>query len=269
MDKKRLHVRTVIISDVHLGTPHCKVAEVNHFLRHVRCEKLILNGDIIDGWQLRHAGSWTKAHTRFIRIVLKMLEKRDTQIVYTRGNHDDILGAFLPLAFENLQIVEDHVHEGLRGRYLVLHGDVFDTITQNLAFLSRLGDRGYSVLLRINRLYNAWRAWRGQEYWSLSKAIKARVKSAVSHVSKFEDHIAELARERRCSGVMCGHIHTPADKMIGAVHYLNSGDWVESLTAIVEHDDGRLELVNFVDFVRAYPRPRDEAAESPAEPLEV
>ncbi|HTX64620.1 MAG TPA: UDP-2,3-diacylglucosamine diphosphatase [Opitutaceae bacterium] len=269
-DKKHLHVRTVVLSDVHLGTPHCKIEEVNHFLRHLRCEKLILNGDIIDGWHLRHAGSWTKAHTRFIRIVLKMLEKRDTQIVYTRGNHDDILGAFLPLAFENLQIVEDHVHEGMNGRYLVLHGDVFDTITKNLVFLSRLGDRGYYVLLRINRFYNAWRAWRGKEYWSLSKAIKARVKSAVSHVSKFEDHIAELARERRCVGVMCGHIHTPADKMIGNVHYLNSGDWVESLTAIVEHYDGRMELLNWVDFVRRHPMPRDEvAAELAAEPLEV
>ncbi|HTT57606.1 MAG TPA: UDP-2,3-diacylglucosamine diphosphatase [Opitutaceae bacterium] len=270
MDKKHLHVRTVVLSDVHLGTPHCKIEEVNHFLRHLRCEKLILNGDIIDGWHLRHAGSWTKAHTRFIRIVLKMLEKRDTQIVYTRGNHDDILGAFLPLAFENLQIVEDHVHEGMNGRYLVLHGDVFDTITRNLVFLSHLGDRGYYVLLRINRFYNAWRAWRGKEYWSLSKAIKARVKSAVSHVSKFEDHIAELARERRCVGVMCGHIHTPADKMIGNIHYLNSGDWVESLTAIVEHYDGRLELLNYVDFVRRFPRPSDDAAaEMAAEPLEV
>ena len=269
-DKKHLHVRTVVLSDVHLGTPHCKIEEVYHFLRHIRCEKLILNGDIIDGWHLRHAGSWTKAHTRFIRIVLKMLEKRDTQIVYTRGNHDDILGAFLPLAFENLQIVEDHVHEGMNGRYLVLHGDVFDTITKNLVFLSRLGDRGYYVLLRINRFYNAWRAWRGKEYWSLSKAIKARVKSAVSHVSKFEDHIAELARERRCVGVMCGHIHTPADKLIGNVHYLNSGDWVESLTAIVEHYDGRMELLNWVDFVRRHPMPRDEvAAELAAEPLEV
>lgn len=270
MDKKRLRVRTVIISDVHLGTPHCKAREVNHFLRNVRCEKLILNGDIIDGWHLRHTGNWTKAHTRFIRIVLKKLEKRDMQIVYLRGNHDDVLAAFLPLEFENLQVVEDHVHEGVRGRYLVLHGDVFDTITRNFVFLSHLGDRGYYVLLRINRLYNAWRAWRGKEYWSLSKAIKARVKSAVSHVSRFEEHIVQLARARGCIGVMCGHIHTPADKMIGGVHYLNSGDWVESLTAIVEHYDGRYELVDYVDFVRDHPMPSEEPAlEAAAEPVEA
>jgi UDP-2,3-diacylglucosamine pyrophosphatase LpxH len=255
MDKQLLHVRTVIISDVHLGTPDCKIEEVNHFLRHVRCAKLILNGDIIDGWQLRRAGQWTKAHTRFIRIVLKKLEKRDTEVIYLRGNHDDVLTAFLPLAFEKLAIVEDHIHEGPRGRYLVLHGDVFDTITRNFVFLAHLGDWGYRALLGLNRAYNAWRRWRGLEYWSLSKAIKARVKSAVSHISNFEDHIAQLARDRGCTGVMCGHIHTPADKMLGEIHYLNSGDWVESLTAVVEHHDGRYELVNFEQFRQWHPLP--------------
>jgi len=251
--KNLLRVRTVVLSDVHLGTPDCKVREVNHFLRHVRCKKLILNGDIIDGWQLRRSGQWTKAHTRFIRIVLKMLEKRNTEVVYLRGNHDDVLAAFLPLEFEGLSVVEEHVHEGAHGRYLVLHGDVFDTVTKNFVWLAHLGDWGYSFLLRLNRAYNAWRSWRGKEYWSLSKAIKARVKSAVNHVSDFETHIVELARQRGCTGVMCGHIHTPADKFLDDVHYLNSGDWVESLTAVVEHFDGRMEIVTFADFVRDYP----------------
>ena len=147
--KKLLRVRTVILSDVHLGTAESKAAEVNHFLRHVRCEKLILNGDIIDGWALQRGGSWTKAHTRFIRIVLKKLEKKDTQVVYLRGNHDDILAQFLPLDFENLTIVEDHVHEGPGGRYLVLHGDVFDTVTKNFVWLAHLGDWGYRALLKL------------------------------------------------------------------------------------------------------------------------
>ncbi|MBP6307759.1 MAG: UDP-2,3-diacylglucosamine diphosphatase [Opitutaceae bacterium] len=258
MDKKRFHARTVILSDVHLGTANCKIAEVNHFLRSLRCEKLILNGDIIDGWQLSRGGQWTKSHTRFVRIVLKMLEKRGTQIVYIRGNHDDALAKFLPLVFENLCIVEDHIHEGVKGRYFVLHGDIFDSVTKNLAFLSHLGDWGYNALLRINRAYNAYRAWRGKEYWSLSQAIKARVKSAVNHISKFEEHIVELATKHECTGVICGHIHTPADKQLDGVHYLNSGDWVESLTAIVEHYDGRFELMNFTDFVREYPMPDEE-----------
>lgn len=254
----KLNVRTVIISDVHLGTVESKAAEVNHFLRHVSCEKLILNGDIIDGWQLQRGGSWAKTHTRFIRIVLKKIEKKDTQVIYLRGNHDDILSQFLPLDFENLQIVEEYIHEGLSGRYLVLHGDVFDTITKNFVWLAHLGDWGYRALLKINRAYNGWRAWRGLEYWSLSKAIKARVKSAVNHVSNFEDHIAELAKSRGCTGVMCGHIHTAADKMLGEIHYLNSGDWVESLTAIVEHHDGRFELINYVNFLRNYPMPAED-----------
>lgn len=260
--KNLLRVRTVILSDVHLGTPDCKIAEVNHFLRHVRCRKLILNGDIIDGWRLRRSGQWTKAHTRFIRIVLKMLEKRDTDVIYLRGNHDDVLATFLPLEFEGLQVVEEHVHDGVHQRYLVLHGDVFDTVTKNFVWLAHLGDRGYALLLWLNRAYNVWRAWRGKEYWSLSKAIKARVKSAVSHVSKFEEHIAALALKRGCAGVMCGHIHTPADKMIGEVHYLNSGDWVESLTALVEHWDGRFELVDYAAFERNFPRAEADGARS-------
>ena len=257
----KLRVRTVILSDVHLGTAESKVSEVNHFLRNVRCSKLILNGDIIDGWQLRRRGQWTKVHTRFIRLVLKKLEKRDTQIIYLRGNHDDILSRFLPLEFENLSIVEDYIHEGPRGRYLVLHGDVFDSITKNFVFLSHLGDWGYNVLLKINRAYNLWRSWRGLEYWSLSRAIKARVKGAVNHVSKFETHIADLARQRGCVGVMCGHIHTPADKRLGDIHYLNSGDWIESLTAIVEHWDGRYELVDYASFLLDHPLPEEEPAE--------
>jgi UDP-2,3-diacylglucosamine pyrophosphatase LpxH len=258
----KLHVRTVILSDIHLGTSDSKVTEVNHFLRHVRCAKLILNGDIIDGWQLTRSGQWQKAHTRFVRIVLKMMEKKDTEVVYLRGNHDDVLASFLPLDFENLRIVEEHVHEGPTGkRYLVLHGDVFDVVTKNFVFLAHLGDWGYRALLGINRFYNVWRSWRGLKYWSLSRAIKARVKKAVNHVSNFEEHIARLARERGCVGVMCGHIHTAADKQIGDIHYLNSGDWVESLTAIVEHWDGRYELIEFSQFVQQYPMARESTEE--------
>jgi Uncharacterized protein conserved in bacteria len=259
MQSRPLKVRTIIISDVHLGTRDCKAAEVNHFLKHTRCEKLILNGDIIDGWRLKQAPYWPKNHTRFVRIVLKKLEKRGTRVVYLRGNHDDILARFIPVRLENLEIVEDHVHETADGkRYFVLHGDVFDTITKNFVFLAYLGDRGYRALMRLNRLYNLWRAWRGKEYYSISKAIKARVKRAVNHVSNFERHIAELAKSRGCAGVMCGHIHTAADRMMGDVHYLNSGDWVESLTAIVEHFDGRFELIDFERFRREHPFETDD-----------
>jgi len=267
--KTNLHVRTVILSDIHLGTPHSKAAEVTHFLKRVRCDRLILNGDIIDGWRLRRDGRWTKDHTRFVRRVLTMIQKRDTEVVYLRGNHDDFIGRLMPMQFEHLVLVEDHILDTARGRYLVLHGDVFDGVIKNMVFLAHLGDLGYSLLLRLNRGYNWFRRLRGKEYFSLSQAIKARVKQAVSFVGKFEDQVAALARERGCVGVICGHIHTPADKMIGGIHYLNSGDWVESLTAIVEHHDGRFELVTYKEFAARFAPEPAAAAEEFDEPLRL
>ncbi|GAB1489965.1 UDP-2,3-diacylglucosamine diphosphatase [Opitutaceae bacterium] len=261
MSKSLLHVRSAILSDVHLGTPHAKADEAAHFLKHVRCEKLYLNGDIIDGWRLRRDGRWTGSHTRFIRRVLTMAQKQDTAVIYLRGNHDDFLRRLMPMRFERIQVVEDTVLENARGRYLVLHGDVFDGVVKNMVFLAHLGDAGYALLLRLNRVYNAFRRLRGKESFSLSKAIKARVKQAVSFIGKFEDQVAALARSRGCVGVICGHIHTPADKMIEGIHYLNSGDWVESMSAIVEHLDGRFELIAFDEFVRSFPMDRSDPGE--------
>ncbi len=262
----KLHVRTAILSDVHLGTPDSKAEEAAHFLKHVRCDRLILNGDIIDGWRLRRGAAWSKSHTRFIRRVLTLVQKKDTDVFYLRGNHDDFLARLLPMTFERIQLVEELVLETPRGRYLVLHGDVFDGVVKNMVFLAHLGDIGYALLLRLNRIYNGWRRLRGGDYFSLSKAIKARVKQAVSFVGKFEDQVAALARSRGCIGVICGHIHTPADKQLGDIHYLNSGDWVESLTAIVEHHDGRFELIKFDEFVQRFPR-QQEAVEDTDVPL--
>ena len=265
--KPTLSVRSVILSDIHLGTPHSKVREVSHFLKHTRSERLILNGDIIDGWRLRRGGQWTKGDTKFIRRVLTMIQKRDTEVIYLRGNHDDFLGRLIPMQFERLHLVEDHVLDTARGRYLILHGDVFDGVVKNMVFLAHLGDMGYAFLLRLNRAYNWFRQLRGKEYFSLSQAIKARVKQAISFIGKFEDQVAALARERGCVGVICGHIHTPADKMIGDIHYLNSGDWVESLTGIVEHHDGRFELITFKEFAVKFPLPVDEPFEPDADEL--
>lgn len=248
MKKTTLSYKTIFLSDVHLGTLDCKIDEVNHFIKHTHCEKLVLNGDIIDGWSLARRGGWTDQHTRFIRLVLKKVEKRDTEVVYLRGNHDDILSRFLPLFFGKLQVVNEHIHTNSRGNYLVVHGDGFDAVTVNHKWLAVLGDIGYQSLLRINRLYNHYRAWRGKEYFSLSKAIKAKVKSAVSFVGKYEDQLQNLARKRDCQGIICGHIHTPDDKLVGDIHYLNSGDWVESLTAIVEYEDGRFEIISYKEF---------------------
>jgi UDP-2,3-diacylglucosamine pyrophosphatase LpxH len=248
MPKTKLHCKTVFLSDIHLGTPDSKADQVTWLLKHVRCERLVLNGDIIDGWHLSRNGGWQNAHTRVIRQVLKMMEKQDTEVIYLRGNHDDILEKFLPVAFGNLRLVDEFIHETPNGNYLVVHGDGFDNVTTNYKWVAVLGSLGYDLLLRFNRLYNRWRAWRGKEYLSVSKLIKAKVKGAVNFVGRYEEQLQELARSRNCSGILCGHIHTAEDKQIGDIHYLNSGDWVESMTAVIEWESGRFQLVHLAEF---------------------
>ncbi len=253
--RPKLRCRTVFLSDIHLGTPDSKANEVVEFLKHIRCEKLVLNGDIIDGWALRRGGRWRGRHSRVIRKVLKMMERDLTQVIYLRGNHDDILERFLPLAFGGLKVTKEHIHVSATGkRYLVVHGDGFDSVSTNHRWLASLGAVGYDFLLRVNRGYNRWRAWCGKDYYSISKRIKARVKSAVSFVDRYEVLLQDLARLRKCDGIICGHIHSPEDKQVGEIHYLNCGDWVESLTAIIEHEDGRMELIQYGDFLASLRR---------------
>ena len=242
--------KTVFLSDIHLGTPDCKADEVVDFLKHLRCDKLVLNGDIIDGWALRRGGKWSERHTRVIRKVLKMMEQEQTEVIYLRGNHDDILERFLPLAFGRIEFTKEHIHTTQAGKkYVVVHGDGFDSVSTNHKWLALLGAVGYDFLLGCNRIYNHWRAWNGKEYFSLSKRVKAKVKSAVSFVDRYEELLQDLARHKKCDGIICGHIHTPEDKVVDGIHYLNSGDWVESLTAIIEHHDGRMELVDYQSFI--------------------
>jgi UDP-2,3-diacylglucosamine pyrophosphatase LpxH/glycosyltransferase involved in cell wall biosynthesis len=248
--RRKLSCRTVFLSDIHLGTPDSKADEVVEFLKHIRCQKLVLNGDIIDGWALKRGTKWTSRHSRVIRKVIKMTERDRTEVIYLRGNHDEILERFLPLALGRIRLTKEHIHATPDGRrYLVVHGDGFDSVSTNHKWLAVLGAVGYDFLLNLNRFYNRWRAWRGKEHFSLSKAVKAKVKSAVSFVDRYEELLQDLARHRQCDGIICGHIHTPEDKQVGTVHYLNSGDWVESLTAIIEHHDGRMELVKYHDFL--------------------
>lgn len=261
--KAVLIYRTIVLSDVHLGAPDCQVNKVNDFLKHTHSDKLILNGDIIDGWSLGRSGGWTKKHTRFVRLVLKKIEKFNVEVIYLRGNHDDILDRFLPLEFGRLRIVDKYIHEGVKGRYLVVHGDVFDAVTQNTKLLAIIGDIGYQGLLKINRIYNQYRSWRGKEYFSLSKAIKAKTKKIVNYISRFEENVETFTLKENCTGFICGHIHTPDNKQIGSVHYLNSGDWVESNTALVEHMDGRWEVIDYNDFL--HEMAKIEASRSEAE----
>ncbi len=235
---------TIVISDVHLGTEHAKTQQLADFLRTVNCETLILNGDIIDGWHLQKGGKgkWKKEHTDFFKIVMKMMENYNTKVIYVRGNHDDFLDTLAPFSFSNISIVKDYLHERNGKKYYVVHGDVFDHITTNMKWLAKLGDIGYTLLLWINKVYNQYRSHKGLGYYSLSQNIKQKVKSAVSYISNFETELVDLAKSRGVDGVICGHIHHPADKYINDIHYLNSGDWVETMSALLEHEDGTWEV---------------------------
>jgi UDP-2,3-diacylglucosamine pyrophosphatase LpxH len=242
--------KTIVISDVHLGIKDSKAKELVSFLKDHRCEKLILNGDIIDGWQLKKSGSWKKKHTKFFRIILKAMEKQKMKVVYLRGNHDDFLEQILPFEIGNFSIVNDYIHESCGKRYYVIHGDIFDTITTRMPWLSKLGDVSYTFLLWMNRNYNHYRERRGLPYYSLSQVIKNKVKSAVSYISDYETQLSEVAKRKKCDGIICGHIHQPANKMIGDIHYLNSGDWVESLTALAESHEGEWKIIEYKDWAR-------------------
>lgn len=246
----RPHYRTIVLSDIHLGTTHSKVDEVSDFLSSVDCDRLILNGDIIDGWHLQKSGvkKWKSQHTRFFKIIMKMMEKCGTEIIYVRGNHDDFLDNLAPLQFANISIVKDYILESNGRHYFVTHGDVFDKVTTEMKWLARLGDVGYTILLWMNGMYNKYRAKHGKPYYSLSQAIKHKVKSAVIYISDFESVLVDFARKRDCEGVICGHIHHPENRMIDGIHYLNSGDWVETLSALTEDENGNWEVVDYSEI---------------------
>jgi len=261
-ERQKLHVRTLFLSDIHLGTEDSKAREVVDILKHTRCERIILNGDIIDGWALKRGGKWRSIHTRVVRTLLKKLEKEKTEIIYLRGNHDDFITSFLPIALGKLKCMAEYIHETPKGeRYLVLHGDGFDSVSTGHRWIAMVGAVGYDALLKVNRLYNKYRSWRGKEYYSVSKVIKGRVKSAISFVGRYQEKLVELAEKRKCSGIICGHIHTPADEMIEGIHYLNSGDWVETLSCIIENKEGGFEILYYDQFLeRTLPKQTDTSS---------
>jgi UDP-2,3-diacylglucosamine pyrophosphatase LpxH len=243
------HFRTIVLSDIHLGAESSKAKEVTRFLKNHTCDKLILNGDIIDGWQLKRGGKWKKKHTRFFRAVLKMIDKQQTEVIYLRGNHDDFLDTILPFEFGGISIVKEYIHYSEGKKFLVVHGDIFDAITTKLRWLAKLGDIGYTFLLWLNKHYNNYRLKRGLPYFSLSQAIKQKVKGAVSYISDYEIELVRYARLKKCQGVICGHIHHAAINQYDDILYLNSGDWVESLTALVEDNKGNWLILDFSKLV--------------------
>lgn len=242
-----MHFRSVFVSDVHLGSTGSQADKLATFLKHCECDQLYLVGDIIDGWRLRSTFFWPQAHTNVIRRILTH-SKRGTQVFYISGNHDDFLRNFVDdeLRLGNIHVMDDAVHVTADGRrLLVIHGDLFDVVTRYHRWVARIGDLAYITLLRANRHLATLRRHLGYPYWSLSAYAKHKVKSAVNFISEFERAVAHECVRHGFDGVVCGHIHHPEIKTIEGVAYYNSGDWVESCSALVEHFDGHMEILYF------------------------
>lgn len=234
--------RTGWISDVHLGTRGSNAAALLVFLRDHEFDTLYIVGDLIDGWRLRRGIYWPQEHSDVIQKILRK-GRKGTRIIYIPGNHDEFLGDFLG-AYGSITMQERAIHVTADGRrILVIHGHELDTVVQNIQWLAHIGDVGYEFLLKVNRPLNFFRRWFGLGYWSLSAYAKKSIKNAVSFIGKFEEAIVRYSREDNVSGVICGHIHVPAIRKIGDVDYYNSGDWVESCSALVENFDGEITLL--------------------------
>ena len=241
--------KAIIVSDLHLGTKDSKAKDFIEFLETHPTHLLILNGDIIDGWALNRGAKWKKSHTNVISTLLKISNK--TKIIWIRGNHDEFITEFIGSHFGNIEIREDYIlelhnfgitNDFLKKRYYIFHGDVIDVFITKYKWLARIGSIGYDMALWLNRWYNKYRAWRGLPYQSISKDIKAGVKAATNYINDFEVAAIKMSKKHGCHGVICGHIHQPADIQLPEGHYLNSGDWVENMTAILLDNNNNFSI---------------------------
>jgi UDP-2,3-diacylglucosamine pyrophosphatase LpxH len=246
-DKTARHFRTIWISDVHLGTRGCKAGFLLDFLKRTESENLYLVGDIVDGWRLRRSWFWNQLHNDVVQKLLRKARK-GTKVVYVPGNHDEMLRDYLDLHFGGIFVTGEAMHETVDGRrLLILHGDAFDGVVRYARWLAFLGDRAYNVALVVNHWFNKARLALGYPYWSLSAYLKHKVKNAVNYIGDYEAAVAGEARRRGADGVVCGHIHKAEIRSIDGILYCNDGDWVESCTALVEHFDGKLEILHWAD----------------------
>tara|TARA_Y100000114_G_scaffold154478_1_gene176606 strand:- start:13837 stop:14772 length:936 start_codon:yes stop_codon:yes gene_type:complete len=252
-DGKRRRFRTIWISDVHLGTKGCNAEMLIDFLDSTDSETMYLVGDIIDGWRLKKKFYWPAAHNDIVWRILKR-SKRGTRIVYIPGNHDEVVRPFCGMNFGDVEIRRAAFHTTADGRRLmVLHGDEFDTVMLTHRWLAFVGDTAYHLMMALNQWVNKARTALGMPYWSLSKAAKHKVKNAVEFISKYGEIVARAAGERGVDGVVCGHIHTAEHRMFAhhgrEIEYWNDGDWVEGCNALVEHFDGRMEILHWPDEI--------------------
>jgi UDP-2,3-diacylglucosamine pyrophosphatase LpxH len=239
-------VRTAWISDVHLGTRASGAARLLDFLREYDFEMLYIVGDLIDIWQMRRTRYWPQQHNDVIQKILRK-SRKGARVIYIPGNHDEMISSFCG-AYGDIMIQKHAIHRTADGRrILVIHGHELDTVVQNVKWLVFLGDAGYQFLLSLNPAINFFRRRFGLGYWSLSAYVKQRVKDAVSFIGRFEAAVVKYAERYRVDGVLCGHIHSAAIHKLGNVTYYNCGDWVETCSALVEHLDGRIEIVRKLD----------------------
>lgn len=241
--------RTIFLSDLHLGMRGCQADRVLDFVRQHDAERWVLVGDIVDGWALARSWNWTQAHNDVVQKLLREVRK-GAEMVYVPGNHDGAARQFAGLTFGGILVQREWIHRTADGRrLLVLHGDEFDGVVRLAPWLSKVGARAYELSLALNTVVAAVRERMGAPYWSLAAALKDRTKKALQYVDRFEEAVAALAAERGVDGVVCGHIHRPEVREIatgaGRTLYANCGDWVENCTALVEHHDGRLEIVRW------------------------
>ena len=240
-----MRLRSVFVSDVHLGSKGCRADLLLEFLKSVEVENLYLVGDIFDLWAMRKGFFWPQEHNNVVRTILGKA-KGGTRVIYIPGNHDEDLREFCGSVFGNLEIHREYVHGTADGRkLLVMHGDEFDTVVKCSPWLAKLGSNVYDFLLGLNRHVNAVRRLCGMPYWSLASYLKHKAKTAVQYIASFEQAVAHAARKRGVDGVVCGHIHRAEISDIDGVQYCNDGDWVESCTALVEHFDGTLEIIDW------------------------
>jgi UDP-2,3-diacylglucosamine pyrophosphatase LpxH len=255
--------RALFISDVHLGTRGCQAEQFVDFLRHHDADIIYLVGDIVDGWQLRSSWYWPSTHNDVVQKLLRKARK-GARLVYIPGNHDEFLRDFYGTHFGGVEVVADALHVGPDGRrYHVTHGDNFDLVVRHARWLALLGDHAYRFALVLNTTFNVVRRRLGLPYWSLSQWAKLKVKNAVNYIGAFETTLTMEAERHQVDGVICGHIHHAAMRDIGGLRYINCGDWVESCTAVVEHPDGRFEIVSWIRDTRRAP-PRRELTEARA-----
>ena len=260
-DQRARRYRAIFISDIHLGTAGCQANALLDFLKVHSSDHLYLVGDIVDGWQLRRRWYWPQSHNDVVQKLLRRARK-GCKVVFIPGNHDEFARGFLGHEFGGIEVRDDAVHTTADGlRLWVTHGDYFDGVIQCAKWLAFLGDNLYEFTLKLNRYLNTLRARLGLPYWSLSAYLKHKVKSALNYVTDFEVAVAHAARAQGHDGVVCGHIHRAEMRDIQGTLYCNDGDWVESRSALVEHHDGRLELVYWSDAEAAViPVPTHQAA---------